>query len=87
MSYKLSATCRSLARSELWESGRDIRVAEIFMTKLVERCRDCVPWLFAHGEGAMQASGKAYSREWRRRQVESLREAHLRQHAKQQTTK
>lgn len=57
------------------------------MAKLQETWRNCTQWLFPHRDqfaGPINTSGKAYMREWRRRQIESIREAQLRQRSQQQ---
>lgn len=57
------------------------------MAKLVETWRNCTQWLFADRNefaGPPNTSGKAYTREWRRRQIQSIREAQLRQRASQE---
>jgi len=57
------------------------------MTKLLETWRNFTHWLFAERHqfaGAPDISSKAYTREWRRRQIESIREAQLRQQSKDQ---
>jgi hypothetical protein len=56
------------------------------MARLLETWRNCTQWLFAEGRqfaGAADISSKAYTREWRRRQIESIREAQLRQESQQ----
>jgi hypothetical protein len=57
------------------------------MAKLLETWRNCTQWLFAADRnqfaGPANTSSKAYMREWRRRQIESIREAQLRQRAKE----
>jgi len=57
------------------------------MAKLQETWRNCTQWLFPDRDqfaGPTHTSGKAYMREWRRRQIESIREAQLRQRSKEQ---
>jgi hypothetical protein len=57
------------------------------MAKLQETWRNCTGWLFSQRDqfaGPINTSGKAYMREWRRRQIESIREAQLRQRSKEQ---
>jgi len=57
------------------------------MLKLQETWRSCTQWLFPDRDlfaGPINTSGKAYTREWRRRQIESIREAQLRQRSKEQ---
>ena len=52
------------------------------MAKLLETWRNYTQWLFAERRqfaGPADISSKAYTREWRRRQIESIREAQLRQ--------
>lgn len=57
------------------------------MAKLLETWRTFTHWLIAEGHqfaGASDISSRAYTREWRRRQIESIREAQLRQESKAQ---
>ena len=52
------------------------------MAKLLERWRNYTQGLFADRDqfaGPSNTSSKAYMREWRRRQIESIREAQMRQ--------
>jgi len=57
------------------------------MAKLQEAWRNCTQWILSRREqfaGPAHTSGKAYTREWRRRQIESIREAQLRQRSQEQ---
>jgi len=57
------------------------------MAKLLETWRQYTQRFFAERDqfaGPTHTSGKAYMREWRRRQIESIREAQLRQRSQQQ---
>lgn len=56
------------------------------MAKLLETWRNLTQRLFAERHqfaGPANFSSKAYTREWRRRQIESIREAQLRQQAQE----